>query len=118
MLEIQTKRVYAAPSPDDGCRLLVDRIWPRGLTKERVQATEWLPAAAPSTELRQWFGHNRERWEAFKERYFAELEARPEIIQHLCTAARQGRVTLLFAAQDCECNQAVALREYLLSQCR
>lgn len=116
MPDIRTKRVYDPPSPDDGSRLLVDRVWPRGLTKEKVQAQQWLKEVAPSTELRQWFGHDRSRWEEFRQRYFAELDARPEALAPLMTAAQQGRVTLLFSAHDAECNQAVALREYLLAR--
>lgn len=116
MADIRVKRVYDPPSPDDGLRVLVDRIWPRGMTKEQVQAQAWYKDVAPSTGLRQWFGHDRTRWEEFKRRYFAELDAKPESVAPLAAEAAKGRLTLLFSARDPECNQAVALKEYLLAQ--
>lgn len=115
-MDIRTKRVYDPATPDDGLRVLVDRIWPRGMTKERLQIHLWLKEIAPSTALRKWFGHDRSKWEAFKRRYFAELDAKPELVQQLLAEAAKGRVTLLFSARDAECNQAVALKEYLLSR--
>lgn len=116
MADIRVKRVYDPPSPDDGLRVLVDRIWPRGMTKEQVQTHAWYKDVAPSTGLRQWFGHDRTRWEEFKRRYFAELDAKPESVAPLAAEAAKGRLTLLFSARDPECNQAVALKEYLLAQ--
>ncbi|MGR9046570.1 MAG: DUF488 domain-containing protein [Gammaproteobacteria bacterium] len=113
-MDIRTQRVYTAAHPDDGYRVLVDRVWPRGLSKERVQADLWLKEAAPSHELRKWFGHDRSRWETFKSRYFSELAARPDAVQRLLDEAANGRLTLLYSAKDTECNQAVALMEYLL----
>jgi uncharacterized protein YeaO (DUF488 family) len=118
MMDIRTKRVYEAARPDDGHRVLVDRVWPRGMTKERARADVWLKDAAPSTALRKWFGHERSKWEPFKRRYFAELDARPEVVTKLLDEAAKGRLTLLFSAHDTDCNQAVALREYLLSHPR
>lgn len=115
MTEIRTKRVYEPASPDDGFRVLVDRVWPRGMTKEQVRADLWLKAVAPSTALRKWFGHDRSKWEAFESRYFLELDAKPEAVASLVDEAVKGRLTLLFSARDAEYNQAVALREYLLS---
>ncbi|MDD5033256.1 MAG: DUF488 domain-containing protein [Methylococcaceae bacterium] len=114
MIDIRTKRVYETANPDDGLRVLVDRLWPRGMTKERMQADLWLKDLAPSSELRKWFGHDRSRWESFKLRYFLELDAIPQVVARLLDETAQGRLTLLFSAQDLECNQAVALREYLL----
>jgi uncharacterized protein YeaO (DUF488 family) len=114
--DIRTKRVYEPAAPDDGARVLVDRIWPRGLTKAQVQADLWLKEAAPSTELRKWTHQDPERYDEFKQRYFEELDAAPEAVQTLLDLAAQGTLTLLFAARDVQQNQAVALREYLLER--
>ena len=116
MMDIRTKRVYEPANPHDGLRVLVDRVWPRGMTKEQAQADLWLKDVAPSTALRKWFGHDRSQWEAFKSRYFLELDAKPEAVARLLDEAAQGRLTLLFSARDAEYNQAVALREYLLAR--
>jgi uncharacterized protein YeaO (DUF488 family) len=116
MIDIRTKRVYEPADPQDGFRVLVDRVWPRGLTKERVQAGLWLKDAAPSTALRQWFGHDRSKWETFKSRYSLELDAKPEVVARLLEQAARGRLTLLFSARDVEYNQAVALKAYLLAR--
>jgi uncharacterized protein YeaO (DUF488 family) len=118
MVDIRVKRVYEAAQADDGLRVLVDRLWPRGMTSEQVQADLWLKEAAPSSELRKWFGHERSKWEAFKERYFSELDARPQAVAQLLEAASRHRLTLLYSARDAECNQAIALREYLLQRLR
>ena len=114
-MDIQTKRVYGPVDRKDGVRVLVDRVWPRGMTKERLQAALWLKEAAPSTALRKWFGHDRSRWEEFKNRYFSELNAKPEVVKQLRELAAKGRLTLLFSARDSQYNQAVALKEYLNS---
>jgi uncharacterized protein YeaO (DUF488 family) len=113
MPNIHTKRVYEPADPQDGLRVLVDRVWPRGLTKEQVRADLWLKDAAPSAELRKWFEHDPEKWEEFKQRYFTELDASPEAIRKLVDEAANQPVTLLFSARDLEHNQAVALKEYL-----
>jgi len=118
MIDIRTKRVYEPADPQDGFRVLVDRVWPRGMKKEAVQADLWLKEAAPSTALRKWFNHDQTKWETFKRRYFGELDAKPEIVASLLEKAAKGRLTLLFSARDIESNQAVALREYLLSRSR
>lgn len=115
-MDIRIKRVYEPAAPHDGFRVLVDRVWPRGMTKEQVQADLWYKDMAPSTGLRKWFGHDPAKWEAFKRRYFLELDAQPEAVARLLDQAAKGRLMLLFAARDAEHNQAVALREYLLSQ--
>lgn len=116
MTDIRIKRVYEDPSSHDGCRLLVDGVWPRGLKKERVQADLWLKEVAPSSELRRWFGHDPHKWPTFRSRYFAELDAQPEAIDRLRERADRERVTLLFSARDTEHNQAVALKDYLNGQ--
>lgn len=114
-MEMQTKRVYDPFTKKDGIRVLVDRVWPRGMTKERLQADLWLKDAAPSTALRKWFNHDPSRWEVFKNRYFAELNAKPEVVKQLLELAAKGRLTFLFSARETQYNQAVALKEYLIS---
>jgi len=115
-MDIGTKRVYEPANPRDGFRVLVDRVWPRGMTKEQVQADVWLKDVAPSTALRTWFGHDQSKWKEFRSRYFSELDAHPEAVAMLLAETAKGRVTLLFSARDADHNQAVALREYLLSR--
>jgi uncharacterized protein YeaO (DUF488 family) len=110
---IQTRRVYEPPAPEDGARLLVDRLWPRGVSKEKLHLAGWLKEIAPSGPLRLWFDHDPARWNEFQRRYFAELEERPEAWQPILQAARNGRVTLLFAAKDLEHNNAIALKAFL-----
>lgn len=110
---IQTKRAYEPPDPGDGRRFLVDRLWPRGVRKEALALDAWLKDVAPSDELRRWFGHDPAKWEAFQERYFAELDEKPQVWQPLVEAARQGDVTLVYGARDPQHNNAVALKTYL-----
>jgi len=110
---IQIRRVYEPPARDDGARLLVDRLWPRGVKKEKLQLAGWLKEVAPSDSLRQWFDHDPARWEEFQCRYAAELEANPKAWQPILQAARDGTVTLLFAAKDADHNNAVALKAFL-----
>lgn len=107
------KRVYAAASPADGTRVLVDALWPRGLSREAARLDAWCKSVAPSAELRRWFGHDPARWEEFLVRYHAELDANPEAIAELRTHLGRGPATLLYAARDEGHNNAVALREYL-----
>jgi uncharacterized protein YeaO (DUF488 family) len=114
--DIRIKRVYEPALPEDGCRVLVDRLWPRGLSRERVQASMWLKEAAPGATLRKWFGHDPARFEEFRRRYLEELAGKPEVVAGLVELARKERVTLLYAARDTECNHAVVLRDYLLSR--
>lgn len=110
-LNIQLKRIYAKPLSKDGYRVLVDRLWPRGVSRERAKLDEWLKEVAPSTELRQWFGHDPLRWQEFRTRYRDELfEHRNELAQLAEHAARQ-RVTLLYAARDPQINHAVLIEE-------
>ena len=112
-MDIQIRRAYDPPGRGDGYRVLVDRVWPRGVTKDELALDEWRKEIAPSTRLRQWFGHDPERWKGFQERYFRELEKRPDAIQDLVKRARHGRVTLVYGARDTDHNQAVALSAYL-----
>lgn len=116
LADIRLRRAYAPASDDDGIRLLVDRVWPRGVSKQKIQTQAWLKDIAPSTELRQWFGHVPERWEEFRKRYARELDANPDAVAELRKWLKQGRVTLVYGARDEEQNQAVALREYLLRE--
>ncbi len=117
-MDIRIKRTSEPFETSDGKRFLVDRLWPRGVRKEALRMDGWLKDVAPGTDLRKWFAHDPEKWDAFRQRYFAELDAQPEALQKLLAAARAGRVTLLYSARDREHNQAVALREYLLKKAR
>jgi uncharacterized protein YeaO (DUF488 family) len=112
-MPIELKRVYDPPAQSDGRRVLVDRVWPRGIARDDLEIEAWLKELAPSTGLRKWFAHDASRWQEFKRRYFEELAARPEAVRELAAQAGAGRVTLLFAARDRERNNAVALKEYL-----
>jgi len=112
-VSITVKRIYEAPSPKDGYRVLVDRLWPRGLKRESAALDLWVKEVGPSNELRQWFGHEPTRWEGFRHRYAGELDAAPECWQTLAEKARREHVTLLFGARDEEHNNAVALKAYL-----
>ena len=112
---ILTKRIYDPPTPDDGCRVLVDRLWPRGIAKAGAPWDEWDKQAAPSTELRQWFNHDPAKWEDFRKRYEEELDRSPETVRHLLSLAAHGTLTLLYATRDTEHNEAVVLRDYLLA---
>jgi uncharacterized protein YeaO (DUF488 family) len=112
-VQVRIKRAYLPPSPDDGVRALVDRLWPRGLRKTEAAVDLWLKDLAPSTELRQWFGHDPRRWEEFCRRYRAELASRAEQLDELRAIARRGPLTLVFAARDELHNQAVVLRDVL-----
>lgn len=113
--ELRIKRVYEPAEAGDGARVLVDRVWPRGVTKAAAALTLWLKDVAPSTALRKWFGHEPERWEEFRRRYHAELAQDEAALGELRELRQKGRVTLLYGAHDTEHNQAVALRDYLLA---
>lgn len=110
---IWLRRAYDPVGRNDGQRILVDRVWPRGVSKEQAQLDEWLADVAPSPELRRWFGHDPERWEEFRRRYREELVAQGETVAHLLDRVRRGRVTLVFGARDEQRNNAVVLREHL-----
>ena len=111
MSGIRLKRAYDPPAPADGARILVDRLWPRGLSKERAQVDLWLKEIAPSAELRRWFGHDPAKWAEFRKRYDAELANNPSLEELRALIRRDRRVTLLFGARDVEHNNAVVLRE-------
>jgi uncharacterized protein YeaO (DUF488 family) len=110
---IRTKRVYEETSGDDGIRVLVDRLWPRGISKEKALLDRWEKDLAPSNELRRWFGHDPAKWEEFLRRYRAELEGKEEALDRLRREANDATVTLLYAARDEEQNNAVALKRYI-----
>ena len=110
-MAISLKRVYEAPSRSDGRRILVERLWPRGLGKEAAKVDLWAREAAPSTELRRWFGHDPSRWPEFRRHYFAELEEHPGVLDPILALARAGNVTFVFASKEVRFNNAVALRE-------
>lgn len=112
-MAIRMKRAYEKPAADDGFRVLVDRVWPRGVTKERLRADLWLKDLAPSTELRKWFGHDPKKWNDFKRRYFKELESHPEEVRLLREKMREGQVTLVFGSREERFNNAEAIKEYL-----
>jgi uncharacterized protein YeaO (DUF488 family) len=112
-MAIRIKRVYAPAAPADGARVLVDRLWPRGLSREKARLTLWLKEIAPSPALREWFGHDPARYAAFTRRYRAELAAAAAALAPLEALARQGDVTLLYAARDEAHNQARVLADYL-----
>lgn len=110
---VQLKRAYEPPAASDGLRVLVDRLWPRGVSKEGARIDQWLKEIAPSTELRKWFGHDPAKWQEFRCRYFRELEEQREAVAALRRLIRAGTVTLVYGAKDEQHNDAVALREYL-----
>jgi uncharacterized protein YeaO (DUF488 family) len=112
-MAIRLKRAYEAPGASDGYRVLVDRVWPRGVKKDEARIDAWLREVAPSTELRKWFGHDPAKWNEFKSRYFAELENHREALNDLLGRVREGRITLVFGAKDETHNNAVVLKEYL-----
>jgi uncharacterized protein YeaO (DUF488 family) len=111
---IKIKRVYDEADASDGSRLLVDRLWPRGLKKANLALDGWLKETAPSARLRKWFGHDPRKWKEFRQRYFTELRARTETWAPILERARKGNVTLLYGARDPDHNQAVALRDFLI----
>ncbi len=112
-MPISLKRAYETPSRSDGCRILVERLWPRGLSKQDAKIDLWPKEAAPSTELRRWFNHEPDKWAEFKRRYFKELRARQESLHPIHERVRAGRVTFVFASRESRFNNAVALKEYV-----
>ena len=110
-MEIKIKRVYEKPAKEDGKRILVDRLWPRGLTKRKASVDLWLKDIAPSTELRKWFGHAPEKWKKFRERYQQELNKKREPVSILYEQLKKGEVTLVYGAKDQEHNEAIVLKE-------
>lgn len=110
---VQIKRAYDAPSADDGYRVLIDRMWPRGVARERARLDEWARDLAPSADLRRWYGHDPDRFEEFRDRYRAELEQQSEAVADLRRRARSQRVTIVFGARDAEHSNAAVLAELL-----
>lgn len=112
---IKLKRAYEPPSEGDGVRFLVERLWPRGVKKDALPLAGWLKEVAPSTKLRQWFGHDPAKWPEFQRRYRAELDRNTEAVEPILKAGRRGRVTLIYSSHDQEHNNAVVLKAYLES---
>ncbi len=110
---IKIKRVYDGPSVHDGKRILVDRLWPRGLKKDEAEIDEWMKEIAPTDNLRKWFGHEPSKWPEFKKRYKKELEGKPEVVGRLKGYVRRGTITLVYAAKDTEHNNAVVIKEVI-----
>jgi uncharacterized protein YeaO (DUF488 family) len=110
---IELKRAYDKPSRQDGLRILVERLWPRGVSKEKAAVDLWLKELAPSTDLRKWFGHDPDKWDEFRKRYWSELKARGDLLRLLKHRTTEGAVTFVYAASDEKHNSAVALKAYL-----
>ncbi|MGD8569988.1 MAG: DUF488 domain-containing protein [Gammaproteobacteria bacterium] len=116
-MQIWIKRAYEPPGKQDGTRVLVDRVWPRGISKQQANIHLWLKDIAPSDQLRKWFHHDTERWEDFRERYISELNSNETSLTELCKLTNSGRVTLVFGSRDQTHNNAVVLKEYLEHRC-
>jgi len=114
-MRIHIKRIYAAPSDDDGARILVDRLWPRGQSKEKLKIEAWAKELAPSHELRKWFNHKPDKWQDFKRRYKKELDGNTEAVSSFLNEFKGRDITLLYSAKDEQHNQAVVLCDYLIS---
>jgi uncharacterized protein YeaO (DUF488 family) len=112
-MNIKIKRVYEQPHKDDGLRILVDRLWPRGLTREKASVDLWLKEIAPSTELRKWFAHDPDKWKSFRGRYETELGHNYDLIKVLKEKAREGTITLVYGARDEKHNEALVLKQFL-----
>jgi uncharacterized protein YeaO (DUF488 family) len=112
-MNIKIKRAYEQPDKDDGKRILVDRLWPRGLTKEQARVDLWLKEIAPSTELRKWFGHDPDKWKRFRGRYETEISHKDDLINMLKRQAGEGTITLIYAARDERHNEALVLKQFL-----
>ena len=110
---IKIKRIYDAPSDDDGSRILVDRLWPRGLSKEKAKVDLWLKEIAPSNELRKWYGHDPKKWAEFRKKYFKDLDTKRELVNQIVQQMKEGDVTLLYSSKEEKINNAVALKEYI-----
>ena len=113
MITVKLKRIYEPPTEADGRRYLVERLWPRGMSKEKAKLDDWLKNVAPSVELRRWYDHDPAKWTEFRRRYFAELGKKPEVLSAIRKAAEKGQVTLVFAAKNVELSCAMALKEFL-----
>lgn len=113
MLNIKLKQVYEPPLPSDGVRILVERLWPRGMSKDKAQLDHWVKELAPSTELRKWYAHDVEKWPAFKAKYIQELKDNPDAVRNLYQICKGKTVTFVFAARDKQHNSAVLLKEFM-----
>jgi len=113
---IRIKRIYDVPTSDDGVRILVDRFWPRGLSKEKARVDLWLKEIAPSNELRKWYGHDPKKWAEFREKYFKYLDMKRELVNQIIQKIKEGDVTLLYSSKEEKLNNAVALKEYIEKQ--
>ena len=113
---IKLKRAYEPPAADDGMRILVDRLWPRGLSKQRAAIDQWMKDISPSTKLRKWFGHDPSRWDEFRRRYATEVHQYPKLLDQLRSLARKRPITLVYSASDEVHNDAVALRRVILGR--
>ena len=113
---LKLKRAYDTPAPEDGMRILVDRLWPRGLSKQRAAIDQWMKDISPSTKLRQWFGHDPSRWDEFRRCYATEVHQYPELLDQLRSLARKGPITLVYSASDEVHTDAVALRHVILGR--
>jgi uncharacterized protein YeaO (DUF488 family) len=111
---IKIKRIYDIPSKGGGFRILVDRLWPRGLSKEKAKVDLWLKEIAPSNELRKWYGHDPKKWTEFRKKYFKELDMKKELANQIIQKTREGDVTLLYSSKEKKINNAVALKEYII----
>ena len=112
-MQIWLKRAYEEPASTDGTRVLVDKLWPRGVKKEEARIDVWLKEIAPSDDLRKWFGHDPDRWDAFRKQYINELKENEEVVKKLCEIVEGGRVTLIYGAKDEQHNNAVVLKQYM-----
>jgi uncharacterized protein YeaO (DUF488 family) len=110
---IKIKRIYDAPSDDDGSRILVDRLWPRGLSKEKARVDLWLKEIAPSNELRKWYAHDPKKWAEFRKKYFNDLDTKRELVNQIVQKMKEGDVSLLYSSKEEKINNAVALKEYI-----
>ena len=113
LMKIDIRRVYEAPSKSDGKRILIDRLWPRGISKEKAEIHYWAKTISPSTQLRQWYQHDPEKWQDFKKKYFQELNSNPEGMNELRNQIGRGKITLVFSSKEEKLNNATALKEYL-----
>ena len=110
---IKIKRIYDTPAEDDGFRILVDRLWPRGLTKEKAKVNLWLKEIAPSDKLRKWYAHDPKKWTEFRKTYFKDLDTKRELVNQIVQQMKEGDVTLLYSSKEEKINNAVALKEYI-----
>jgi uncharacterized protein YeaO (DUF488 family) len=113
---IKIKRIYDTPTADDGIRILIDRLWPRGFSKEKAKVDLWLKEIAPSNELRKWYSHDPKKWTEFRKKYFDDLDIKRELVNQIVQQMKEGDVTLLYSSREEKLNNAVALKEYIEKQ--